>query len=213
MHINHFFLPYCKNLCSFFAFFGLPCAHQSFFFLPYCKNLCTFFAFFDLECAHQLFFLFSIVRIYILSLFFVYISIIFFFYKNLCTFFFVYSMHFRIRINVLESIHICLESTYFFLFFFTACRINVLEIGYVSYVTFTIKKRDKPNYFSQKITKRIRICILSFLSLLYFSNAIVTNQLQQLFFSSYFGNAIATNSFPQFFPLNFGNAIATNQLE
>ena len=31
VHINHFFLPYDKNLCTFFTFFGLPCAHQSFF--------------------------------------------------------------------------------------------------------------------------------------------------------------------------------------
>ena len=173
-----------------------------------------FLCFFLIYSVHINFF-FSIVRIYILSLFFVYASIIFFFYKNLCTFFFVsvYSVYFRIRINVLESILICLESINFFFILFTVCKINVLEIGYVSYVTFTIKKRDKPNYFSQKITKRIRICILSVLSLLYFSNAIVTNQLQQLFFSSYFGNAIATNSFPQFFPPIFDNGIATNQLE
>ena len=53
------------------------------------------------------------------------------------------------------------------------------------------------------------------LSLLYFGNAIATNQLQQKKKnSSYFGNAIATNSFPQvFFSLNFGNDIAKNQLE
>ena len=31
MHINPFFLPYCKNLCTFFTFFALQCAHQSFF--------------------------------------------------------------------------------------------------------------------------------------------------------------------------------------
>ena len=117
----------------FLYFFWFTMCTSIIFFLPYCKNLCTFFIFFDLQCAHQLLLFFSIVRIYILSLFFVYTSIIFFFYKNLCTFFFsVYSVHFRIRINVLESIHICLESTYFFLFFFTACRINVLEIGSVS---------------------------------------------------------------------------------
>ena len=119
----------------FLYFFWFTMCTSIIFFLPYCKNLCTFFIFFDLQCAHQLLLFFSIVRIYILSLFFVYTSIIFFFYKNLCTFFFVsvYSVHFRIRINVLESILICLESMYFFFFIlFTVCKINVLEIGYVS---------------------------------------------------------------------------------
>ena len=72
MHLNHFFLPYCKNLCSFFAFFGLPCAHQSFFF-------------------------FHIVRIYVLSLLFFLFTVctskFFFFYcKNLYTFF-VFCLH------------------------------------------------------------------------------------------------------------------------
>ena len=71
--------------------------HINNFFLLYCKNICT------LQCGHQSFFFFSIVRIYILSLFFVYTSIIFFFYKNLCTFFVsIYSLHFRIRINLLN---------------------------------------------------------------------------------------------------------------
>ena len=44
VHINHFFLSYCKNLYTFFVFFCLRCAHQSFFSsISYCKNLCTFF--------------------------------------------------------------------------------------------------------------------------------------------------------------------------
>ena len=109
-----------KNLCTFFFF--LYSVHINHFFLPYCNNLYTFFIFFYLQCAHQLLLFFSIVRIYILSLFFVYTSIIFSFYKNLCTFFFsVYSVHFRIRINVLESILICLESMYFFFLFCLQC--------------------------------------------------------------------------------------------
>ena len=119
----------------FFAFFGLPCAHQSFFFF-HIVRIYVLSLIFLIYSVHINFFFFSILRIYILSLFFVYTSIIFFFYKNLCTFFFflvsVYSVHFRIRINVLGSILICLESTYFFLILFTVCKINVLEIGYVS---------------------------------------------------------------------------------
>ena len=79
--------------------------HINHFFLFYCKNLCTFFVFFLFTVCTSIIFFFSIVRIYILYLFFVYTSIIFFFYKNLCTFFFffvfVYNMHFRIRICVL----------------------------------------------------------------------------------------------------------------
>ena len=59
--------------------------HINHFFLLYCKNLCT------LQCTHQLFFFFSIVRIYILSLFFDYTSITFLFYKNLCTFLFIFT--------------------------------------------------------------------------------------------------------------------------
>ena len=91
VHINHFFfLPYCKNLCTFFAFLGLPCAHQSFFSSILYESmyfLCFFFLF--TVCTSIIFF-FSIVRIYILSLFFLfpaYTSIIFLFYKNLCIFF------------------------------------------------------------------------------------------------------------------------------
>ena len=67
---------------------------------------------------------------------------------------------------------------------------------------FVIKERDKPNYFGQKNTERIRICVLFFISLLYFDNIIATNN--KFFFPSY------SNSFPHFFPLNFGNGIATN---
>ena len=68
---------------------------------------------------------------------------------------------------------------------------------------FVIKERDKPNCFGKKKnTERIRICVLFFISLLYFGNAIATNN--NFFFSSY------SNSFPHFFPLNFGNGIATN---
>ena len=110
----------------FLYFFWFTVCTSIFFFLPYCKNLCTFFAFFFIYSVHIKIFFFSIVRIYILSLFFVYTSIIFFFYKNLCTFFFfffvsVYNVHFRIRINVLESILICLESMYFFFLFCLQC--------------------------------------------------------------------------------------------
>ena len=43
---------------------------------------------------------------------------------------------------------------------------------------FVIKERDKPNYFSQKNTERIRICVLFYISLLYFGNAIATNQMR-----------------------------------
>ena len=56
---------------------------------------------------------------------------------------------------------------------------------------FVIKERDKPNYFSQKNTERIRICVLFFISLLYFGNAIATNN--KFFFPTY------SNSFPHFF--------------
>ena len=109
----------------FLCFFWFTLCTSIIFFLPYCKNLCTFFAFFLFTVCTSKFF-FSTVRIYILSLFFVYTSIIFFFYKNLCNFFFfffvsVYSVHFRIRINVLESILICLESMYFFFLFCLQC--------------------------------------------------------------------------------------------
>ena len=104
-----------------------------FFFFTVCTLIIFFFRivriyvlsllFFLFTVCTSIFFFFSIVRIYILSLFFVYTSIIFFFYKNLCTFFFVsvYSVHFRIRINVLESILICLESMYFFFLFCLQC--------------------------------------------------------------------------------------------
>ena len=122
-------------------------------------------------------------------------SIIFFssisYCKNLCT-------YFRIRINVLI----------------------VLEFILICFVGYFYHKRtwhtDKPNCFGQKNTERIRICVLFFyISLLYFGNAIATNQLQQfsplfrqwhyhkptatIFFSSYFSNAIATNPFHIFF--------------
>ena len=56
---------------------------------------------------------------------------------------------------------------------------------------FVIKERDKPNYFGQKNTERIRICVLFFISLLYFDNAIATNN--KFFFPFY------SNSFPHFF--------------
>ena len=69
--------------------------------------------------------------------------------------FFVYSVH--VRIYVL----------FFFFFWFTACIINVLEIGSVSYITFTIKERDDPNYFNKKNTERIRICVLFVISYLF----------------------------------------------
>ena len=39
--------------CFFFFFFFVYSVHISLFFFPYCKNLCTFFAFFCLPCAHQ----------------------------------------------------------------------------------------------------------------------------------------------------------------
>ena len=57
--------------------------------------------------------------------------------------------------------------TFFFFFWFTACIINVLEIGSVSYITFTIKERDDPNYFNKKNTERIRICVLFVISYLF----------------------------------------------
>ena len=71
---------------------------------------------------------------------------------------------------------------------------------FVSQGTFTIKEHDKPNYFGQKNTERIRICVLFkfffYISLLYFGNAIATNH----FFSSCFGgNSIATNQWSHFF--------------
>ena len=56
---------------------------------------------------------------------------------------------------------------YFFFFWFTTCIINVLEIGSVSYITFTIKERDDPNYFNKKNTERIRICVLFVISYLF----------------------------------------------
>ena len=45
-----------KNLYTFlliFFFFFVYSVHISLFFFPYCKNLCTFCAFFCLPCAHQ----------------------------------------------------------------------------------------------------------------------------------------------------------------
>ena len=56
VHINHFFLSYCKNLYTFFAFFLFTACTSINFFLPYCKNLCTFFAFLGLQCTYQSFF-------------------------------------------------------------------------------------------------------------------------------------------------------------
>ena len=47
-----------KNLCTFFTFFFflLTACTSINFFLLYCKNLCTLFAFLGLQCTHQLFF-------------------------------------------------------------------------------------------------------------------------------------------------------------
>ena len=96
VHISLFFFRIVRTYVLSLLFFVYR-VHINNFFLLYCKNICT------LQCGHQSFFFFSIVRIYILSLFFVYTSIIFFFYKNLCTFFVsIYSLHFRIRINLLN---------------------------------------------------------------------------------------------------------------
>ena len=105
LNLCFFFLQRArKNLCTFFFFlvYGVHINHfrHNHFFLPYCNNLFSFFVFFWFTVCTSIIFFFSIVRIYILSLFFVYTSIIFFFYKNLCTFFFffsVYSVHFRIK--------------------------------------------------------------------------------------------------------------------
>ena len=132
VHIKHFFLPYCKNLCTFFAFFGLQCVHQSFFFFPIVRIYILFFLF---TACTLISFFFRIIRIYVLSLLFliysVHINHFFLFYgKNLYTFFvfFIYLQRtyqscfssisyyknlctfFRIRISVLivlESILIC----------------------------------------------------------------------------------------------------------
>ena len=128
VHINHFFLPYCKRLCIFFFFFFkrariyvlsllflFTTCTSIIFFLPYCKNLYTFFVFFCLQLAHQSFF--SSIRIYVLFFFFVYsvhINHFFLLFRIVR----IYILFFRIRINiliVLESIIICLGYSFFFL--------------------------------------------------------------------------------------------------
>ena len=89
------FFFHIVKIYVFSLLFLVYCVHINHFFLPCCKNLCTFFAFFGLQCAHWSFFFFSIVRIYILSLFFLfpaYTSIIFLFYKNQCTFCFCFCL-------------------------------------------------------------------------------------------------------------------------
>ena len=56
VYMNHFFfLLYCKNLCTFFTFFGLQCVYINHFFLSYCKNLYTFFVLFT-ACTSIIFF-------------------------------------------------------------------------------------------------------------------------------------------------------------
>ena len=83
---------------------------------------------------------------------------------KLCTFFCFCLQHFKIRIS-----YLCLESTYFFfLFLFTSLQNKnlylslqcvsqnkniVLEITLPVYQdTFTIKQRDQPNYFGERLT-------------------------------------------------------------
>ena len=122
-----------------------------------------FLCFFWFTVCTSIIFFFSSLGIYILSLFFLFTactSIISFFYKNLCTFFFVfvYSVHFRIRINVLivlESIFIC----------------------FVEY--FYHKRTWQTKLFRSKkywINKNMRTFF--YISLLYFGNTIATNQMR-----------------------------------
>ena len=79
----------------------------------------------------------------------------------------------RWGVEVIGWLTFCLQRarknlcTFFFFFWFTAYIINVLEIGSVSYITFTIKERDDPNYFNKKNTERIRICVLFVISYLF----------------------------------------------
>ena len=67
---------------------------------------------------------------------------------------------------------------------------------------FVIEERDKLNCFSKKKYWKNTNMRIFFISLLYFSKAIVTNN--KFFFYILF------KFIPTFFPLNFGNDIATN---
>ena len=113
---------YCHKQQFFFSilFKFIPTFFPPQFRQWHCHKLCTFFFFFFLFTALQNKKI--LILLYVLLFFvFVYTSIIFFFYKNLCTFFIsVYSVHFKIRINVLNLSLSVQNLRTFFLFLFTS---------------------------------------------------------------------------------------------
>ena len=137
-------LNLCFFLFTFFAFLFTTCI-SIIFFSSVLQRIYVLSLLFLVYSVHINLFFFPIVRIYILSLFFFFLQCAhqsFFssisYCKNLRTFI-------KIKINlliVLESIIICF----------------ICFIGYFYHKR--TRHTDKPNCFSQKNTKRIRICIL-----------------------------------------------------
>ena len=86
--------------------------------------------------------------------------------KNIVLVFYVFFFlhHFRIRILYLSLQRLSQNK-----------NIVLEKILSVYQGTFTLEEYDKPNCFGERLT----ICVPFYISLLYFGNAIATNQLQQ----------------------------------
>ena len=175
VHINHFFLSYCKNLYSFLCFFYLRRAHQSFFSsISYCKNLCIFFR----------------VRISVLIVLeSILICFIGYFYntkgKNMTythTKLLWSKKYWRIRICVLFFIFKHLSLSLSPLFRQCHCRKSIATFFFLLFGQCHCHKPIATVFFPLPFWQcHCHKFIATFFSL-YFGNAIATNQLQQFFF-------------------------------